>query len=132
MMMLPSRSAAFPCTLALTRRQFPCDLRPAGPTVRACPSAHSNAGVPSSAFMLLFKLFTLQITKSQIERLLSHPDSAYIRAIGVLYLRQCCDPKTLFTWRAARPPPSTTDGRSLCAGRGGEVNVGARRGACCC
>ena len=47
----------------------------------------SNAGTPGTGYMLLFKLFTLQITKKQIRRLLTHPDSPYIRALGFLYLR---------------------------------------------
>jgi len=61
----------------------------------------SNAGIPSTCYMLLFKLYTLQITKAQIERLLSHSDSSFIRAIGLLYLRHCCDPKQLFEWYSA-------------------------------
>ncbi|KAL3927731.1 MAG: hypothetical protein SGPRY_002687, partial [Prymnesium sp.] len=67
-------------------------------TQRASGMCSGLRGV--SAYMLLFKLYTLQITKSQIDRLLTHPDSSYIRAIGLLYLRHCCDPKQLFGWRA--------------------------------
>eukprot|EP00326_Haptolina_ericina_P000151 CAMPEP_0181219698 /NCGR_PEP_ID=MMETSP1096-20121128/28429_1 /TAXON_ID=156174 ORGANISM="Chrysochromulina ericina, Strain CCMP281" /NCGR_SAMPLE_ID=MMETSP1096 /ASSEMBLY_ACC=CAM_ASM_000453 /LENGTH=297 /DNA_ID=CAMNT_0023312125 /DNA_START=59 /DNA_END=949 /DNA_ORIENTATION=- len=58
----------------------------------------SNAGIPSSAYMLMFKLFTLQLTKAQIQRMLDHADSPYIRVIGFLYLRHCCDPKQIWGW----------------------------------
>mmetsp|Transcript_31033 Transcript_31033/g.105273 ORF Transcript_31033/g.105273 Transcript_31033/m.105273 type:complete len:216 (-) Transcript_31033:475-1122(-) len=40
---------------------------------------------PSSAFCLLLKLFHLQLTEDQVRALLDHPDSTYIRAIGMLY-----------------------------------------------
>ena len=58
----------------------------------------SNAGQPSTAYMLLMKMYTLHLTKSQIRRLLDHTDSPYLRALGFLYLRYVCDPKTLFSW----------------------------------
>ena len=58
----------------------------------------SNAGVPSACAMLLFKLYILQLTTSQVKRLITHPDSPYIRAVGFLYLRHVVDPKTLFAW----------------------------------
>lgn len=58
----------------------------------------SNAGTPSTAYMLLFKLYTLQVTKGQIKRLLDHTDSVFIRCLGVLYLRYVCDPKELWSW----------------------------------
>ena len=58
----------------------------------------SNAGTPSTGYMLLFKLYTLQITTHQIRRMLNHTDSPYIRALGFLYLRHACDPKELWTW----------------------------------
>eukprot|EP01135_Chromosphaera_perkinsii_P001587 Nk52_evm57s207 gene=Nk52_evmTU57s207 len=56
-----------------------------------------NTSQPSSAFCLLYKLFTLKLTEKQIRGLLSHPDSPYIRAVGFLYCRYCTDPKTLWT-----------------------------------
>ncbi len=67
----------------------------------------SNAGVPSTAYMLLFKLYTLQLTTKQITVLIEHSDSVYIRALGFLYLRHCCDPKQLWKWcvEARTPAP---------------------------
>uniref|UniRef100_A0A7S0L3S2 Pre-mRNA-splicing factor 38 n=1 Tax=Coccolithus braarudii TaxID=221442 RepID=A0A7S0L3S2_9EUKA len=58
----------------------------------------SNAGIPSTAYMLLFKLYCLQITKNQIKRLITHKDSPYIRIVGFLYLRYVCAPKELWGW----------------------------------
>ena len=58
----------------------------------------SNAGIPSTCYMLLFKLYTLKLTTSQIKRLISHTDSPFIRVIGFLYVRHCCEPKSLWGW----------------------------------
>ena len=44
----------------------------------------SAGGVPATAAVLLYKLHTLRPTKTQIKVMLSHPDSVYIRAIGIL------------------------------------------------
>ena len=44
----------------------------------------SAGGVPATAAVLLYKLHTLRPTKTQIKVMLSHPDSVYIRAIGML------------------------------------------------
>ena len=81
----------------------------------------SNAGVPSTAYMLLMKLYTLQVTKSQIQSMLDHTDSPYIRAIGLLYLRQCCDPKQLWGWveKYASDEEKFDEG-----GEGNEVTIG--------
>lgn len=54
---------------------------------------------PSIAFCLLLRLLTLRCTEKQMQLLLDHPDSPYIRAIGFLYLRYAGDPNTLYdTW----------------------------------
>ncbi|CEI95928.1 hypothetical protein RMCBS344292_10102 [Rhizopus microsporus] len=53
---------------------------------------------PSTAFCLLFKLWTIRLTVRQIENLVEHGDSPYIRAIGFLYLRYVCAPAKLWDW----------------------------------
>ncbi|CEG83273.1 hypothetical protein RMATCC62417_17226 [Rhizopus microsporus] len=53
---------------------------------------------PSTAFCLLFKLWTIRLTIRQIENLVEHGDSPYIRAIGFLYLRYVCTPAKLWDW----------------------------------
>ena len=70
------------------------------------PRLCSNAGIPSTCYMLLFKLYCLQLTTSQIKRLISHKDSPFIRVIGFLYLRYCCAPKELWGWCAAPVYPA--------------------------
>jgi len=54
--------------------------------------------VPSTAFCLLVRLFTLRVTEKQMTAMLQHPDSPYIRCIGFLYLRYGCEPNGLFKW----------------------------------
>lgn len=60
--------------------------------------AGKGVGTPSSAFCLLYKLFTLKLTVKQIRVLLRHKDSPYIRALGFLYLRFGADPRVLWSW----------------------------------
>ncbi|AQL02170.1 Pre-mRNA splicing factor SR-like 1 [Zea mays] len=62
------------------------------------PWMTGNCRGPSSAFCLLYKLFTMKLTVKQMHGLLKHQDSPYIRAIGFLYLRYVAEPKTLWTW----------------------------------
>ena len=52
----------------------------------------------STAFCLLLRLLTLRCTVKQMQLLLDHPDSPYIRGIGFLYLRYAGDPKTVYDW----------------------------------
>lgn len=44
-------------------------------------------GVVSTPYCLLYKLFTLRPTRKQLYGLLNHGDSAYIRAIGFMFIR---------------------------------------------
>ncbi|CAO3619028.1 unnamed protein product [Mucor hiemalis] len=53
---------------------------------------------PSTAFCCLFKMWTLKLTVKQLENMIDHPDSPYIRAIGFLYLRYVCAPASLWDW----------------------------------
>jgi pre-mRNA-splicing factor 38B len=52
----------------------------------------------STAFCLLYKLFTLRLTIKQVEGLIDNKASPYIRAIGFLYLRYVCEPSELWDW----------------------------------
>ncbi|GJQ11399.1 hypothetical protein GpartN1_g3190.t1 [Galdieria partita] len=60
--------------------------------------AGKGVGTPSSAFCLLYKLFTLKLSVKQIRALLRHKDSPYIRALGFMYLRFGVDPRELWSW----------------------------------
>jgi len=62
------------------------------------PWAAGSNKEPSTAFCLLLRLLTLRCTEKQMQLLLDHPDSPYIRAIGLLYLRYAGDPKTVWNW----------------------------------
>ncbi|GAU95419.1 hypothetical protein RvY_07040-2 [Ramazzottius varieornatus] len=57
-----------------------------------------TGGIVSSAFCLLYKLFTLKITRKQLNGLINHEDSPYIRGIGFMYIRFCQPPADLWEW----------------------------------
>ena len=44
-------------------------------------------GIVSSAYCLLYKLFTLKLTRKQVMGLVNHADSPYIRGLGFMYIR---------------------------------------------
>ncbi|KAI8909388.1 putative RNA binding protein [Powellomyces hirtus] len=52
----------------------------------------------STAFCLLYKLWTLKLTVKQVQGLITHTDSPHIRAIGFLYLRYVGKPADLWEW----------------------------------
>ena len=51
------------------------------------PWMSGNARGPSTAFCLLYRLFTMEIEDNEVEPLINHGDSPYIRALGFLYVR---------------------------------------------
>lgn len=55
-------------------------------------------GIVSTAFCLLYKLYTLRLTRKQVNGLLTHTDSPYIRALGFMYLRYTQPPGDLYDW----------------------------------
>jgi len=55
-------------------------------------------GIVSSAFCLLFKLYTLKLTRKQLVGLLNHCDSPYIRGLGFMYIRFSQPPTDLWDW----------------------------------
>mmetsp|Transcript_5054 Transcript_5054/g.5734 ORF Transcript_5054/g.5734 Transcript_5054/m.5734 type:complete len:485 (+) Transcript_5054:351-1805(+) len=62
------------------------------------PWMQAPSNTPSTAFCLLYKLFTMKMTNKQMNSLLNHGDSPYIRALGFLYLRYTCPPDQLWDW----------------------------------
>ncbi len=46
-----------------------------------------GGGIVSTAYCLLYKLYTLKITRTQVINLTIHTDSPYIRALGFMYIR---------------------------------------------
>lgn len=55
-------------------------------------------GIVSTAFCLLYKLYTLRLTRKQVNGLLNHSDSPYIRALGFMYIRYTQPPADLYDW----------------------------------
>lgn len=58
-------------------------------------------GIVSTAYCLLYKLFTLKLTRKQLNGLISHCDSPYIRALGFMYIRYVFPPASLLDWYEA-------------------------------
>ncbi|CAG9857798.1 unnamed protein product [Phyllotreta striolata] len=55
-------------------------------------------GIVSTAYCLLYKLFTLKLTRKQLNGLIGHCDSPYIRALGFMYIRYTFPPGSLLEW----------------------------------
>lgn len=55
-------------------------------------------GIVSTAFCILYKLFTLKLTRKQVVGLIKHGDSPYIRALGFMYIRYTQPPSDLWDW----------------------------------
>ncbi|XP_050293053.1 pre-mRNA-splicing factor 38B [Anthonomus grandis grandis] len=55
-------------------------------------------GIVSTAYCLLYKLFTLKLTRKQLNGLITHCDSPYIRALGFMYIRYVLPPSCLLEW----------------------------------
>ncbi|CAB4042318.1 pre-mRNA-splicing factor 38B-like, partial [Paramuricea clavata] len=55
-------------------------------------------GIISTAFCLLYKLFTLRLTRKQVNGLINHTDSPYIRGLGFMYIRFSQPPADLWDW----------------------------------
>ncbi|XP_049938562.1 pre-mRNA-splicing factor 38B-like [Schistocerca serialis cubense] len=55
-------------------------------------------GIVSSAYCLLYKMFTLKMTRKQVNGLITHPDSPYIRGLGFMYIRYTQPPQDLWEW----------------------------------
>ncbi|KAG0319853.1 hypothetical protein BG000_003773 [Podila horticola] len=53
---------------------------------------------PSTAWVLMYKFWTLPLTVRQLENLIEHPHSVFLRGIGFLYLRYVCKPDQLWDW----------------------------------
>nr|XP_046215456.1 pre-mRNA-splicing factor 38B-like [Oncorhynchus gorbuscha] len=57
-----------------------------------------TGGIVSTAFCLLYKLFTIKMTRKQVMGLITHNDSPYIRALGFMYIRYTQPPADLVDW----------------------------------
>ena len=57
-----------------------------------------TGGIVSSAFCLLYKLFTLKLTRKQLTGMMNHADSPYIRGLAFMYARYTFPPADLWDW----------------------------------
>ncbi|XP_066942793.1 pre-mRNA-splicing factor 38B-like isoform X1 [Macrobrachium rosenbergii] len=55
-------------------------------------------GIVSTAFCILYKLYTLRLSRKQVTGLLNHGDSPYIRGLGFMYIRYTQPPADLWDW----------------------------------
>lgn len=55
-------------------------------------------GIISTPFCILFKLYTLRLTRKQVNGLIRHKDSPYIRGLGFMYIRYTQPPQDLWQW----------------------------------
>lgn len=62
------------------------------------PWMSGNARGASSAFCLLYRLGQLKPTDEDVQSMLDHSDSPFIRALGFLYLRYVLNPRLVWDW----------------------------------
>ncbi|KAF9795508.1 hypothetical protein SFRURICE_004880 [Spodoptera frugiperda] len=88
-------------------------------------------GIVSTAFCLLYKLYTLRLTRKQVNGLLQHSDSPYIRALGFMYIRYTQPPADLFDWLAEhnRQSSATKPAANYRGGGGNSSNGGNSAGS---
>lgn len=55
-------------------------------------------GIISTPFCILYKLFTLRLTRKQVMAMIRHKDSPYIRALGFMYIRFTQPFQDLWQW----------------------------------
>ncbi|KAF8933884.1 PRP38 pre-mRNA processing factor 38 domain-containing protein B [Dissophora ornata] len=60
-----------------------------------------KGSTPSTAWVIMYKFWTMTLTVRQLENLIDHPHSVYLRGIGFLYLRFVCKPDQLWDWLGA-------------------------------
>ncbi|XP_065917455.1 pre-mRNA-splicing factor 38B-like [Dysidea avara] len=82
----------------------------------------SAGGIVSTAYCILFKLFTLKLTRKQLTGMLNHVDSPYIRGLGFLYIRYCQPPSDFTDW--FEPYFDDDEEIDLKAGGGFQTTVG--------
>lgn len=79
-------------------------------------------GIVSTAYCLLYKLFTLKLTRKQLNGLVTHCDSPYIRALGFMYIRYTQPPQNLLEWY--EPYMDDTEELDVKAGGGQTMKIG--------
>lgn len=62
------------------------------------PYCAGSSRAPSTLFCCLYKLFTMRLKEHEVQALLDHTDSPYLRCAGFLYLRYVSPPDKLWDW----------------------------------
>ncbi|KAF2354163.1 Pre-mRNA-splicing factor 38 [Trinorchestia longiramus] len=106
---LEPRCWSLSCTAALLRPS--CVVRGVG-----------AGGIVSTAFCILYKLFTLRLTRKQVNGMLNHTDSPYIRGLGFMYLRYTQPPPDLWSWM--EPYLEDEETLDVRAGGGQTITIG--------
>lgn len=55
-------------------------------------------GVISTAYCLLYKMFTMKITRKQLVSMINSRQSVYLRGLGFMYIRYTQPPAYLWAW----------------------------------
>lgn len=79
-------------------------------------------GIISTPFCILYKLYTLKLTRKQVNGLIRHKDSPFIRGIGFLFIRYTQPPQDLWKW--LEPYLSDTEAIDPKAGGGAPMTIG--------
>lgn len=79
-------------------------------------------GIVSTPFCILYKLYTLRLTRKQVMGLIKHKDSPYIRALGLMYIRYTQPPESLWDWLS--PYLEDTEEFDAKAGGGQKMTIG--------
>jgi len=87
-----------------------------------------TGGVVSTSFCILYKLFTLKLTRKQVNGLLNHTDSPFIRGLGVMYVRFTQPPADLWDW--FEPYFNDTEEIDVKAGGGCIMTIGSMTRTC--
>lgn len=79
-------------------------------------------GIVSTAFCLLYKMFTLRLTRKQLVSLINNSQSVYLRGMGFLFIRYTQPPADLWAWME----PYLDDEEEIDpkAGGGDRMNIG--------
>lgn len=62
------------------------------------PYVRDFVNVPSTAFTLLYKLFTMRLTTRQLHGMIQPKSPVFVRGIGFLYIRVALPPQDLWKW----------------------------------
>ena len=73
-----------------------------------------GGGIVSTAYCILYKLYTLKLTRKQVTGLMVHKDSPYIRGLGFMYVRYTQAPQDLWDWYEPYLDDTEVGRRLLC------------------